>query len=164
MSVLEKLKHEIKAVVLVTLFFAVWLGVLMGIKALVLEDYHIRFTGFSMALVGALILGKVVLILERVPLGSWLRKHPVLVEVLLRTLLYAIGTLVVLLLERSYESRNEHGGILPALANVFEHRDMPHVWANSICLGCALLFYNLLSAINGRLGEGGIRRLLLSPA
>lgn len=163
MSIREKLKHEIKAVVLVTLFFAAWLGVLMGIKALILEDYQIHLTGFSMVLVGALVLGKVVLILEHVPLGSWLRNHPVLVEVLLRTLLYAIGTLVVLLLEKSIESRHEHGGILPALANVFEHRDMPHVWANTICVTGALLFYNLLSALKHHLGTGGLARVFLTP-
>lgn len=103
------------------------------------------------------------LILEHVPLGLWLRNHPVLVEVLLRTLLYAIGTLVVLLLEKSFESRHEHGGILPALANVFEHRDMPHVWANTICLGGALLFYNLLSALKSHLGPGGLACAFLSP-
>jgi hypothetical protein len=163
MTIGEKIKHEIKAVVLVTLFFAAWLVVLMGIKALILEDYHIHFAGFSMALVGALILGKVVLVLEHVPLGAWLRKHPVLVEVFVRTLLYAIGTLVVLLLERAIESRHEHGGFLPALAKVFEHRDMPHVWVNTICLGGALLFYNLLSTLNRHLGTGGLARVFLTP-
>jgi hypothetical protein len=158
----EKLKAEIKAVVLATLFFAAWLGALMLLKVLILEDYHIRFTSFSLVLVGALILGKVVLILEHVSLGSWLRNHPVIVEVLLRTLLYALGTLVVLLLEKSFESRHEHGGFLRALANVFEHRDMPHVWTNAICLGGALLFYNLLSAVNRRL-DGGLTGAFLSP-
>jgi hypothetical protein len=159
---LEKLKSEIRAVLLATLFFAAWLGVLMLLKLLILEDYHIHFGGFSMVLVGALILGKVVLILEHVSLGSWLHKHPSIVEVLLRTLLYAIGTFIVLLLEKSFESRHEHGGFLPALANVFSHRDMPHVWTNAICLGGALLFYNLLSAVNRRL-DGGLAGVFLSP-
>lgn len=73
MSIKQKLKHELKAIVLVTLFFAAWLGSLMGLKVLILEDYHIRFGGFSMVLLGALVLAKVVLILEHVPLGAWHR-------------------------------------------------------------------------------------------
>lgn len=163
MSIQDKLKHELKSVILVTLFFAAWLGVLMLLKVLILEDYHIRFGGFSMVLVGALVLGKVVLILEHVSLGSWLRKHPVIVEILLRTLVYALGTLVVLLLEKSFESRHDHGGILPALANVFSHRDMPHVWTNAICLTGALFFYNSLSVLNRHLGSGGLAGVFLSP-
>lgn len=163
MSLQEKLKHEISTIILVTLFFAAWLGVLVGLKFLILEDYHIRIGGFSVALIGALVLAKVVLILEHVPLGAWLRNKPVLIEVMLRTFLYACGTLVVMLLEKAFESQHEQGGFGPALMNVFQHRDMPHVLVNTIGLGGALLFYNLLSAINHQLGMGGLARLFLSP-
>jgi hypothetical protein len=164
MSIQDKLKHELKAIILVTLFFAVWLGIFMGLKILLLEDYHIQFGGFSMVLIGALILAKVVLILEHVSLGAWLRDKPVLVDVLLRTILYAFGTFVVMLLEKTFESRHEQGGFGPALMNVFQHRDMPHVWANTICLTGALLFYNLLAEINRRLGTGGLARMFLLPS
>jgi hypothetical protein len=163
MSIQEKLKHELKAIVMVTLFFATWLGILMVLKILLLEDYQIRVGGFSIVLIGALILAKVVLILEHVSLGAWLRSQPVLLDVMLRTLLYAMGTLVVMLLEKGFESRHEQGGFGPALMNVFQHRDMPHIWANTICLTGALLFYNLLSTLNRHLEKGGLARVLLSP-
>jgi hypothetical protein len=39
----------------------------MALKVLVLEDYQIRFGRFPMVLIGALVLAKVVLILEHVP-------------------------------------------------------------------------------------------------
>lgn len=163
MNVQQKLKHELRAIVMVTLFFAAWLGILMGIKALILEDYHIRFGSFAMVLIGALVLAKVVLIMEHVPLGVWLRNHPVLMDVMLRTILYACGTFVVMLLEKAFESRHDRGGLGPALMNVFQHRDMPHLWANTICVTGALLFYNLLSALNRHLGCGGLARVFLSP-
>jgi hypothetical protein len=162
MSAQEKLKHELKAVVLVTLFFAAWFGVFMGLKVLILEDYKIHFGSVSAVLIGALILAKVVLILEHVSLGGWLRNQPVLVNVILRTLLYAFGTLIVILLEKSFESRHEQGGLGPALMNVFQHRDMPHVWANTICVTGALLFYNLLAALKHHLGPGGLARVFLT--
>jgi ABC-type dipeptide/oligopeptide/nickel transport system permease component len=69
-----------------------------------------------------------------------------------------------MLLEKTFESRHEQGGFGPALMNVFQHRDMPHVWANTICLTGALLFYNLLAEINRRLGTGGLARMFLSPS
>lgn len=163
MSIQGKLKHELRAVILVTLFFAAWLGILMALKVLILEDYQIRLGGFSVVLIGALILAKVVLIMEHVPLGAWLRDKPVLVDVLLRTFLYAAATVVVMLLEKAFESRHEQGGFGPALMNVLQHRDMPHVWANAICVSGALLFYNLLSALNRHLETGGIAGVFLSP-
>ena len=163
MSIQKKLTHELKAIVMVTLFFAAWLGVLMVLKILLLEDYQIRIGGFSMVLIGALVLAKVVLILEHVSLGVWLRNQPVVVDVILRTFLYALGTLVVMLLEKGFESRHEQGGFGPALMNVFQHPDMPHLWANTICVTGALLFYNLLTVLNRHLGTGGLARVFLSP-
>ena len=72
----QKLKHELEAVVVVTLYFAAWLGVLMVLKKLVLAEYQIQFRGLSMVLVGSLVLAKVVLVLEHVPLGNWTRHRP----------------------------------------------------------------------------------------
>lgn len=163
MSIQKKLPHELKAIVMVTLFFAAWLGVLMVLKILLLEDYQIRIGGFSMVLIGALVLAKVVLILEHVSLGVWLRNQPVVVDVILRTFLYVLGTLVVMLLEKGFESRHEQGGFGPALTKIFQHRDMPHLWANTICVTGALLFYNLLSILNRHQGAGGLVRVFLSP-
>lgn len=163
MSIKQKLKHELRAIVMVTLFFAAWLGILMVLKVLILEDYQIRFGGLSMVLIGALVLAKVVLILEHVPLGAWLRNQPVLVDVILRTILYAFGTFVVMLLEKAFESRHEQGGFGPAVMNIFQHRDMPHVWANTLCVTGALFFYNLLAVLNRHLGTGGLARVFLSP-
>ena len=90
MSSVQKLKDEIKAVALATLYFAVWIGVLVVLKQLVLEEYHIQFNGLSLAIVGALILAKVVLVLEHVPLGEWTRTRPALLDVVLRTVMYAL--------------------------------------------------------------------------
>ena len=162
MGIQEKLKHELQTVVLLTLFFATWMGFLMVLKVLILEDYQISFGSVSTVLIGALILAKVVLILENIPLGGWMRNQPVLMDVILRTLLYMFGTFVVLLLEKALESRHEHGGFGAALMNVFQHRDMPHVWANTICVAGALLFYNLLSALNRHLGTGGLASVFLT--
>ena len=157
------LKREIEAVALTTLYFAVWLGVLVLIKRLILEQYSIEFRGLSLALLGALVIAKVVLILEHVPLGDWVRRHAALLEVLARTLLYTLGVLAVLLLEKAFESRHENGGFGVSLARVFEHRDIAHVWANTICVASALLLFNALSVVRRQLGGGRLVPLFLRP-
>ena len=163
MSFKQKLRDEIKAVALATLYFAVWIGVLMVLKKLILAEYRIEFNGLSLALVGALVLAKVVLVLEHVPLAGWTRNRPAWVEVILRTALYGLGVLVVLLLEKAFEGRHEHGGFGPSLIAVVQHAERIHVWANTICLTGALLGYNALSVIRRYLGEGALIRLFLSP-
>lgn len=154
---------ELKALSLVFLYFACWLTFLLLIKQLVLAEYDIRITGLTRALVGALILSKVVLILEHVRLGGWLRGRPAWVDVVVRTALYALGVFVVLVLEKAFEGRHAYGGFGASLAAVFEHVDMHHVWLNLVVVSGALLGYNLMAVVKRYLGDGGVWRLLMAP-
>jgi hypothetical protein len=163
MSFKQKLKDEIKAVALATLYFATWIGVLMVLKKLILAEYQIEFNGLSLALVGALVLAKVVLVMEHVPLAGWTRTRPAWIQVILRTAFYALGVLVVLVLEKAFEGRHEAGGFGLSLMAVLRHAEGAHVWANTICLAGALLGYNVLSVIRRHLGEGALIRMFLSP-
>ena len=70
MSAGSRLKEELRAVGLYTLFFGAWFSAFMLLKALVLAEYEIRYSGLSAVLVGALVLAKVALLLEHVSLGA----------------------------------------------------------------------------------------------
>ena len=163
MTVRQKLKNEISEVALAALYFGTWIGVLVILKELALAEYQIEFHGLSLALVGALVLAKVVLVLEHVPLSAWVRSRPALLDVILRTILYALGVFVVIVLEKALEGRHAHGGLGPSLIALFQQADVHHVWANTICLSGALLGYNALPVVRRHLGKGGLLRLFLSP-
>lgn len=163
MSGRETLLNELKALCLASAYFGAWIGVMLLLKQLILAEYRIAFHGLSLAVVGTLVLAKVVLVLEHVPLGRWTRNRPAWVVVVVRTALYALGVFVALVLEKAFEARHEHGGFVPSLMAVFRHVDLPHVWVNTITLSGALLGYNVLSIIRCGLGKGGLVRLFLSP-
>ena len=147
---------------LTTLYFAAWFLALVLVKKLILDEYHIQFRGVSIALFGALVMAKVVLVLEHVPLGRWVGRHAAALDVALRTLLYALGVAIVLLLEKAFEARHEWGGFGASLARVFEHRDIPHVWANVICVAGALLVFNALAVLRPHVG-GKLIPVFLQP-
>lgn len=164
MSFAQNLKHEILAVLSLTLYFGCWLGVLVLLKALILAEYQIAFHQLSVALVGALVLAKVVLVLEHVSLGDWVRAQPAWVDVILRTALYSFGVFVVLVIEKAFEGRAEHGGFGASLVALFEQANAAHVWLNTLCLSGALLSYNMLSVIRRHLGKGALLRMFLTPS
>jgi hypothetical protein len=163
MGLKEKLLHELKAVGLLAVYFGCWLVALLTIKQLILAEYHIEFHDMSKALVGVLILSKVVLVLEHVPLGNWVSTRPAWVDVVLRTILYAFGVFVVICIERAFEGRGEYGGIVAGLRAAFQHADIYHVLANTLALTAAILGYNMLSVIRQRLGKGTLLRMFTTP-
>lgn len=163
MSLAQKLKEEIKSVLLAALYFGCWIFALLVMKTLILAEYEIAFQAWSMALVGALILSKVVLVLEKVPLGAWARRQPAWVEIVLRTALYTLGVAAVLVLEKGFEGRHEYGGFGPAVKHLFQQADRYHVWANTLAMFGALLGYNALSVVRHHLGPGGLRGMFMTP-
>jgi hypothetical protein len=163
MSIAQKLKHEVVSVISLMVYFGCWLGILVLFKYLLLTEYQIAFTGASVALVGALVLAKVVLVLEYVSLGAWIRTQPAWVDVVLRRILYSSGVFVVLLLEKAFEGRHEYGGFDAALTEVFQQADGTHVVLNTLCVTAALLSYNMLSVVRKRLGKGALLRMFNSP-
>jgi len=159
MKLKHKLIEELKEVGLVTAYFAAAFGVLMVLKELTLAEYDITFAGFSKVMISALILAKVVVILKHVKFGDWIVRHPAWVSVILRTVLYSFGVLVVMLLEKSVETRHEAGGFVAALKGVLWHSEIHHVWVSAICSTCAILFYNAFRAVSTHLGKGGLARV-----
>lgn len=152
---------EIRAVLITTLFFFCWFGGLMVIKVLLLREYNIEFTGLSIVLVAALVIAKVVLLLEYVPL-PFTKNKPAWVEVMARTFLYLAGVFVIMSLEKSFEARHEYGGLWEAYKNIWHQANVYHLWANTICVFGALLSFNFWSVIKMNFGEGIIWKLLTS--
>lgn len=159
MSLKHKLIEELKEVGVVTAYFAVAFGILMALKELTLAEYDITFAGVSKAMISALILAKVVVILKHVEFGDWIARHPAWVSVIVRTALYSIGVLIVMLLEKSIETRHEAGGFVAAMKGVLWRSEIHHVWVSAICTTCAILVYNALWAISTHLGKGGLMRV-----
>ena len=163
MSIAQKLKHEIVAVLSLTLYFSCWLGILVLIKYLLLAEYQVPYSDFSIALFGALVLAKVVLVLEYVPLGAWVAAQASWIDVLLRTILYVFGVFVVLLIEKGIDGMHEYGGFSTALTTEWRQADMYHILLNVICLSGALLSYNMLSVVRKHMGKGALLQMFLSP-
>ena len=163
MSFWQGVKREIRELAITGSYFIAWIGSLMLLKTLILAEYHVEFREWSLVLVGALVLAKVVLVLEHVPLWHWARHRPAWMEVVLRTLFYSAGVFVVLVIEKAFEGRQAHGGFGAALVAQFQSVDGPRVWANTICLAGALLGFNVLAVIQRHLGEGKLFRMFLVP-
>ena len=159
MSALSSIKREIRSILLTTSYFAAWLLSMLVLKNLILAEYDIEIVGISKALIGALILAKSVLILGRVRLTG----GPAWIDVLLRTVLFALGVLAVLIVERGIEGRNEPGGFLGAVRRAFTQADPSHVGATTFCVVGALLVYNAFNVLRAHIGLDGVRNMALSP-
>jgi hypothetical protein len=101
------------------------------------------------------------MILEYVPI-PFTKNKPAWVEVLIRTFLYLIGVFIVLVLEKSFETRHEYGGFIEAFKNLKNVTNDYHIYVNIICVFGALIVFNTWSVIKLKLGKGKFRKLMTS--
>jgi hypothetical protein len=162
MKILHKIFNEVKIVARTALYFAIVYVLLMIMKTLDLKDYNIEFNGMSQAILGALVMSKVIILMEMIILGPWVLRQPPVVDIVLRTILYTLGVLAVILLEKAFENRHEVNGFGNAIAYVFRNRDIYHVWSTTLGSAAAILVYNSFSVLQRYLGKNSLAKLLFA--
>ena len=97
--VVHFLGHEFRQMLPPTIFFFIGFNLILFTKRLILEDYLIQFTGFFLATVSALVVGKVVLVAEMMPLLRRFDGEPLAKPILFKTVVYTVLVFVARLLE-----------------------------------------------------------------
>jgi hypothetical protein len=164
MKILKKILEEIKIILRTAAYFAIVFVLMMVMKKLYLKDYDIEFTGLSQAIIGALVMAKVIILMELISLGPWVQRQPPIVDVIIRTLLYTLGVLIVVVLEKAFEDRHKAAGYGDAISYVLSHRDIYHVWATTIGAAGSIFVYNSFSVVQRTMGKNGLAKLFFSKS
>jgi hypothetical protein len=148
------LKHEFLQILGPTCFFFVAFNIITFTKKLFLEDYHINFAGFFLpATIGALLVGKVVLLSDEIPIMKRFHRVPLIFNVLWKTIIYSLTALVVQFLEELVPILWHHQSLGIAVIKVWDKIHWPHFWAVHILLAYFLLIYVSFRELARNLGE-----------
>lgn len=151
---LDTLLDELKAAGFATLYFLCCFLFVMVLKKLFLAQYDIAFHGLSIAVVGAAIVGKVVVVLDKTSTGTRFESsHPPGVSVFYKTLVYSLVVLLVVTAEKVFHAYRESHAFGSAVADVWHGRQRSHILATVLCIGLAFAAYNVFSTINRRLAN-----------
>jgi hypothetical protein len=160
-SLLTRVKHELREVGLVTLYFFFCFGIILLLKKLFLAAYEIEYYAISVVIVGALVAGKIVVVLDHTALGTrFAASHRPGVAALLKTLIYLGVTFLLLTGEKVFHAYRESGALGRALEDVWQNRDRNVILAKTICVSLAFVGYHLFRATDRRLGDGTLWRTI----
>jgi hypothetical protein len=137
----QKLKHELRELIPVTVFFFVTFQLLALTQALMLEQFGIRVPAFLTATVMALVVAKVVLITDHFPLVNRFSEKPLSYSVVWKTAIYFIASLVVRYVEHLIHFWRQTGHFGEANRRLFGEIVWPHFWGIQLWLLILLLVY-----------------------
>ena len=114
-------KHEFLQVLPPTIYFLIMFNVVALTTAMVLKEFEIPASAHAVATVLALIVGKVVLVVNKLPQLRRLDGKPLIYPVFFKATVYSVFVLMVRLLEHWVPALIEAGSFLQATDEVISH-------------------------------------------
>jgi len=144
------------------LFFFVAFLLIFLLFRLFVQDYSpVTFPAFTRAALGALILGKVVPLLEWAESGHRYADHRRIVVVVARTIVYAMVVMVLGTAERILAAFREQGSWSGAVDFVAANASTRHFFGLVLLFSIVVGAYLTLEEIDDALGKGAVYRMLL---
>src|SRR5689334_8374109 len=158
------LLHEFRHVLPPTIFFFVGFNLILFTKRLILAEYLIEFTGFFIATMGALIVGKVVLVVDKMPFLRRFDYAPLAQPILFKTVIYTGIVFLVRLIEALVHYLIEGGAV--GSGRFIEHQLSTFSWhqfiAAQMWIFVLFLVYVTGSEINNLLGDGELFKVFFT--
>lgn len=155
----EKIKEEFLALLPPTIFFFFTLGLVAVLRALMLKGTGISLTTPVQVAVGALVLGKAVLIADLLPFVNRYPDRPLAYNVIWKTTIYFVVALVLHYLERLVEFWRQAGGFVAGNEKLLAEMVWSHFWAIQITLLILIFGYCVMREIERAIGSAKLRQM-----
>jgi len=143
------------------LFFFIAFMILFVLFKLFVAQYSISYAAFTRAAVGALILGKVVPLLDWAQSGYRFEGQRRIVVITVKTVLYALVVIVLGTGERVFEAYRKARSVRVAIDMVAANANVRHFLGMVLLISLVVGGYLTLQAIDEALGKGTLLRILL---
>jgi len=142
-----------------TLYFFTAFNLIVFTTNLLAHDYWFNLTGFMLASTTALIVGKVVLVVDKVRIIDKFRGAPLIQPILYKTVFYGVIVTIVRYVEKMlhfiFDARGFDAAAQAAVLDFSWHRFV----AVQVWIFVCFLIYVTASELNALVGDGQLRRL-----
>ena len=158
-SAVARLKHEIAQAIPPAVFFFLAFQVIALTRELMLEQYGVRPGTFVAATVAALIVAKVVLVVDLLPFVNRFPEKPLIYNVVWKTAIYVVAALAVRYVEHLIPFIREQGSLVLANRHLLEKVVWPHFWFVQVWLLVLFFMYCSMRELVRVLGPGRVRQM-----
>lgn len=157
------LKHEFQEAIPPFLFFFAAFHLVAVLRALLQQQYGIQTGDIMGATIAALIVAKVVLLADHLPMVNRFPDKPLVYNILWKTFIYQAVAIFAVYLEHFWHAYREVGTIAAASTLMIDSVVWPHFWAVQLLMLVLFLQYCTLREFTRAVGSSKVRALFLGP-
>jgi hypothetical protein len=152
-NILQKIKHEFFKVLPPTIFFFFAFNIVYITSVLMLRGLGIEVESLLAATVLALIVGKVILIVDHTAFVNKFPDKPLIYNIVWKTFIYVLAVLLVRYLEHFIPFFSEDGGVMAAHRHLVQEVVWPRFLAVQIWFLVLFFFYSVIVELVRVLGK-----------
>jgi hypothetical protein len=156
----QKIVHEIRRLVMIFAYLAIFFLVFRFYTHLVLSEYQIDYFQYGLTILKALILAKIILTAEALRLGERFRERPLIIPTLYATLVFSAFALAFEILEHIIVGLF-HGKSPPEVFTELLDKGWPHLAGMTLVVFVAFLPFFAFRETERALGEGKLKNLFI---
>lgn len=141
MKLFKAIKNDFFEMLPPIIYFFIAFVLILTTKRMILSEYQISWTGFGAAVVGAILAGKVVLMVDKLPFVDKFPNRPLIYNTLWKSLLYFLVALVVCYLDQLVHFLRKHEGLMEANRHLWTEVVWPHFWLLQMWLVVLFLIF-----------------------
>ena len=158
-KVVAKLREEVRKVFVTALFFSTGFCLLIVHSRLLTTGSGIQIPSFTRAVVGGLIVAKVLLSIDLLPFVHAFPKKPLVHNIAWKTSLYIVASVIFLYVEPLAKSLFRGMGLAGSHSRAWNELMLPSTWATLIWLAVLLLAFVTMQEQSRVIGKDQMRRM-----
>ncbi len=160
MKLLKTMQRDFLKVLPATVFFLIAFILILATKHMILLEYGISWTGFGAALIGAGLVGKVVLIVDKLPFANKFPGRPLIYNASWKSLIYFLAALLIRYLGEVVPLLAKHGSLAAAIRHSAHETVWPHFWLLQMWLAVLFFAFCTLRELARAIGKDRVIRMV----
>lgn len=162
-KIFNRLKDEFFGVIPTAIFFFTSFQLLALTRSLILKQYDVEVSAFVAATVGALVVAKVVMVVDLLPFVNRFPDKPIAYNIVWKTIIYFFAAFLVRYVEHLIPFVRKYGDMAIANSHLLNEVIWPHFWIVQLWLFVLFLMYCTLREFVRVLGREQIRAIFFGP-
>jgi hypothetical protein len=160
-NLVTKAKEEARKLFVVTVFFAIGFSILILHTRLLTAGSEIQPAPFFRAIIGGLIVAKVLLTVDLLPFVHAFPEKPLVHNIAWKSLLYTAASVVVLYIDPFLKGLIRGKGFYAAQSQAWHELTMPRTWSVLIWLAVLLVVFVTMQELSHVIGKDQMKRMFL---